>query len=108
MKHFLLISVRTISFHLEQIYNCQRHISASGLVHVLVVVTQLPRQLMDHLLEDHRVDVEPDHVQQEEVAHLGLFDNDIDALLLDQSKSDVQEICLTTRKSFKILFEQNL
>ena len=45
---------------------------------------------MDHLLEDDGVDVEAEHVEQEPVTHLGLLDDDVDALLLHQAKPDVE------------------
>ena len=44
---------------------------------------------MNNLLEDHRVNVLAHHVQEEPVTHLGLLDDDVDALLLDKSESDV-------------------
>ena len=56
---------------------------------------------MDNILKNHRVNVEPHHVQQEEVPHLGLLDDDVDALLLDQSKSDVKQVGL---KSYSLKF----
>ena len=49
---------------------------------------------MDNLLENHRVNVLAQHVQQEEVTHLGLLDDDVDALLLDQSEPNVQKVGL--------------
>lgn len=65
-----------------------------GFIDVLIVVTELPGELMDHLLEDDGVDVEAEHVEQEPVAHLGLLDDDVDALLLHQAESDVEKISL--------------
>ena len=47
------------------------------------MVAQLPGELLDNLLEDHRVNVEPHHVKEEKVPHLSLLDNDINALLFD-------------------------
>ena len=47
---------------------------------------------MDDLLEDHGVHVLPEHVQQEPVAHLGLLDYYVDALLLDEPEADVEEV----------------
>ena len=67
---------------------------ALGLIDVLVVVAQLPGQLVDDLLEDDGVDVLTQHVEQEPVAHLGLLDDDVDAFLLHQTKPDVQEVGL--------------
>ncbi len=52
-------------------------------VDVLVVVAELSRQLVDNLFEYDRVYVLAEHVEQEPVAHLGLLDDDVDALLLD-------------------------
>ena len=65
-----------------------------GFIDVLIVVAELPGELMDHLLEDDGVDVEAEHVEQEPVAHLGLLDDDVDALLLHQAESDVEKISL--------------
>ena len=47
------------------------------------MVAQLSRQLVHNLFEDDRVNVLAQHVQQEPVTHLGLLDDDVDALLLD-------------------------
>ena len=49
---------------------------------------------MDNFFENHRVNVEPHHVQEEEVPHLALLHNDVDALLLDQPEPDVEQIGL--------------
>ena len=59
---------------------------------ILRLVSQPPGQLMDDLLEDHRVDVLAKHVEQEPVTHLGLLDDDIDALLLDEPEPYEQEV----------------
>ena len=48
---------------------------------------------MNHLLEDDGVNVLAKHIQQEPVTHLGLLDDDVDALLLDQAEPDVEEVC---------------
>ena len=64
------------------------------LIDILVMITKLSRQFMDNLLENHRVNVLAQHVQQEEVTHLGLLDDDVDALLLDQSEPNVQKVGL--------------
>ena len=53
-----------------------------GLIDVLIVVAKLPRQLVYNLLEDDRVNVQPQHVQQEPVPHLRLLDDYVDALFL--------------------------
>ena len=53
-----------------------------GLIDVLIVVAKLPRQLVHNLLEDDRVNVQPQHVQQEPVPHLRLLDDYVDALFL--------------------------
>ena len=58
------------------------------------MVAQLPGQLMNDLLEDDRVNVLAQHVEEEPVAHLGLLDDDIDALLLHQPEPDVEKIRL--------------
>jgi hypothetical protein len=65
-----------------------------GLIDVLVVVAELPGQLVNDLLEDDRVDVLSEHVEEEPVAHLGLLDDDVDAFLLHQAEPDVQEVGL--------------
>jgi hypothetical protein len=49
---------------------------SSGLIDVLVMITQFPGKLMDNFLENHRIDVKPHHV------HLGLLDDDVHALYL--------------------------
>ena len=56
------------------------------------MVSQPPGQLVYDLLEDHRVHVLPEHVEEEPVAHLGLLDDDVDALLLYEPESDVEQI----------------
>ncbi len=43
---------------------------------------------MNDLLEDHGINVLSKHVEQEPVAHLGLLDDDVNALLLDQPEPD--------------------
>ncbi len=65
-----------------------------GLIDVLVVVAELPGELVYDLLEDDRVDVLSEHVEEEPVAHLGLLDDDVDAFLLHQPEPDVQEVGL--------------
>ena len=70
----------------------------SWFVDVFVVVAQLSGQLVHHLLEDDGVDVLAKHVQQEPVAHLGLLDDDVDALLLDKPEPDVQQVSLVKEK----------
>ena len=61
------------------------------------MVTQLSGQLVNNLFEDDRVDVLAKHVEQEPVAHLGLLDDDVDTLLLDQSEPDVEDVSLQRR-----------
>ena len=61
------------------------------------MVTQLSGQLVNNLFEDDRVDVLAQHVEQEPVAHLGLLDDDVDTLLLDQSEPDVEDVSLQGR-----------
>ena len=75
---------------------------SSGLIDVLVMITQFPGKLMDNFLENHRINVEPHHVQKEEVAHLGLLDDDVNALFFDQSKSDVKQVCLKSILTIKL------
>ena len=52
---------------------------------------------MNNLFEDDRVDVLAEHVEQEPVTHLGLLDDDVDTLLLDQSEPDVEDVSLQVR-----------
>ena len=61
------------------------------------MVAQLSGQLVNNLFEDDRVDVLAEHVEQEPVAHLGLLDDDVDTLLLDQSEPDVEDVSLQGR-----------
>ena len=53
---------------------------------------QLPRQLVHHLLEDHRVHVLPQHVEQEPVPDVGLLDDGVDHLPPDEPEPDVEEV----------------
>ena len=66
----------------------------SRVVDILVVVAKLSSQLMDDLLEDHSVYIQSHHVEEEEVARLGLFDDEVDAVLLDQSEAKVEQVSL--------------
>ena len=61
------------------------------------MVAQLSCQLVYNLFEDDRVNVLAQHVEQEPVAHLGLLDDDVDTLLLDQSEPDVEDVSLQGR-----------
>ena len=61
------------------------------------MVAQLSGQLVNNLFEDDRVDVLAQHVEQEPVAHLGLLDDDVDTLLLDESEPDVEDVSLQGR-----------
>ena len=61
------------------------------------MVAELSGQLVHHLLEDDGVYVEPEHVEEEPVPHLGLLDDDVDALLLDEAEADVEQISLNSR-----------
>jgi len=56
------------------------------------MIAQFSCHLMDNFLENHRVNVLAQHVQQEKVPHLGLLDDYVDALLLDQPEPDVQKV----------------
>ena len=55
-------------------------------------MAQFPRQLVHHLLEDHRVHVLAEHVEQEPVADVGLLDNCVDDLAAYESEPDVEEV----------------
>ena len=61
------------------------------------MVSQLSRQLVDNLFEDDRVNVLAQHVEQEPVTHLGLLDDDVNTLLLDQPEPDVEDVSLQGR-----------
>ena len=58
------------------------------------MVAKLPGQLVYNLLEDDRVNVQPQHVQQEPVPHLRLLDDYVDAFFLHQPKPDIEKIRL--------------
>ena len=47
---------------------------------------------MHDLLENNTVDVLTQHVEEEPIAHLALFDDGVDDLALDESEADVQEV----------------
>ena len=53
-------------------------------------MAKLSSQLVHHLLEDHRVDVLAEHVEEEPVADEGLLDNGVDDLPSYQSEADVE------------------
>ena len=72
-----------------------------GLIDVLVVVAELPGELVYDLLEDDRVDVLAEHVEEEPVPHLGLLDDDVDAFLLHQAEPDVQEVGLEHVRTYR-------
>ena len=59
--------------------------SGGGLsfVDILVVVSQLPGQLVDNFFEDDRVNVLAKHVEEEPVPHLCLFYYNVYALFFD-------------------------
>ena len=61
------------------------------------MVAQLSRQLVYNLFEDDRVNVLAQHVEQEPVTHLGLLDDDVDTLLLDESEPNVEDVSLQGR-----------
>ena len=56
-------------------------------------MAELSGQLVHHLLEYHRVDVLPKHVEEEPVADEGLLDDGVDHLPSYQSEADVEEVC---------------
>ena len=47
---------------------------------------------MYDLLEDHRIHILAQHVEEKEVSHLGLSDDNVDAFFLDQAEADVQQV----------------
>lgn len=62
------------------------------IVEVLALVSEPPRELVHHLLEDHAVHVLAEHVEQKPVTHLALFDESVDHLPLDQPESNVEQV----------------
>ena len=61
------------------------------------MIAQLSGQLVDYFFEDDGVNVLAQHVEQEPVTHLGLLDDDVDTLLLDESEPDVEDVSLQGR-----------
>ena len=57
-----------------------------GVTHVLAPEAELLGQLVHHVLEDDRVHVLAEQVEEEPVAHHGLLDDDVQALGLDPPK----------------------
>ena len=57
-----------------------------GVTHVLAPEAELLGQLVHHVLEDDRVHVLAEQVEEEPVAHHRLLDDDVQALGLDPSK----------------------
>lgn len=55
-------------------------------------MSQFPRQLMHHLLEDHRVHVLAQHIEQEPVSNIGLLDDGVDDLPPDEPEPDVEKV----------------
>lgn len=62
------------------------------------MISELPGQLMNDLLEYDRIDILPQHVQQEPISHLGLLDDDIDAFLFDESEPNVEQVSPHSRR----------
>ncbi len=63
-----------------------------GVREVLAEVAQLPGQLVHHLLEDHRVHVLAQHVEEEPIADVGLLDDGVDDLPAYEPEADVEEV----------------
>ena len=61
-----------------------------GVRKILPQVTQLPRQLMHDFFEDHWVHILPQHVEEEPVTHVRLFDDGVDDFPPDESEPDVE------------------
>ena len=59
---------------------------------VFASVAELLAQLVHHLLEDDRVDVLSEHVEEEPVAHFGLADDRVDDLAVDEPEPDVEQV----------------
>lgn len=47
---------------------------------------------MHHLLEDHRVHVLAQHIEQEPVSNIGLLDDGVDDLPPDEPEPDVEKV----------------
>ena len=56
------------------------------------MIAQLSGQFVHDLLEDDGVDILPEHVEQEPIAHFGLLYDHVDALLLHESKANVEQV----------------
>ena len=56
------------------------------------MVSQPPGELMDNFFKDHRIHILTQHVKEEPVAHLGLFDDNVNALFPDQPEPDVEQV----------------
>ena len=77
---------KTKKKHTSREFFCAKHFFEGSwlrVVDVFIVIAQLPGQFVHYFLENYRVNVLAEHVEQEPVAHLGLLDDDVDALLLD-------------------------
>ncbi len=55
-------------------------------------MAQLSGQLVHHLLEDHRIHILAEHVEQKPVTDVGLFHDCVDDLATDESEADVEEV----------------
>ena len=76
-----------------------------GLVDIFVMISKLPRKFVNDFFEDDRVDVLSKHVEEEPVAHLGLLDDDVNALLFNESEPNVQKVCLARRITIRLIFK---
>ena len=63
-----------------------------GIVKVFALMAQSSSKFVHDLLEDHAVNVLPQHVEQEPVPHLALLHQRVHHLSLYQSESDVKEV----------------
>ena len=76
---------RTLRRHLHCL-SIRLSLDGLGVTHVLAPEAELLGQLVHHVLEDDRVHVLAEQVEEEPVAHHGLLDDDVQALGLDPSK----------------------
>ena len=55
-------------------------------------MAKLPRQLVHHFLEDHRVDILAQHVEEKPVTDEGLLDDGVDDFSADEAEADVEQV----------------
>lgn len=63
-----------------------------GIVEVFALMAQPPCQLMHDFFEDHAVNILAQHVKEEPITHLALFNKGVDHFSFDQSESNVEQV----------------